>query len=403
MIGARIDRLPPDRRARLRDLSVFGREVPRVLVDAVVGRDPEPGRGLGAFVTVDRDGLHFRHELVREVAYEGLSFRRRRELHAKAVRVLAHAGGDPLTGDRIAALAFHAAGSGEPALAWRWCRRGGDAALAGGAFGDALRHYDAALEAAKTASPGVRPRLDTWERCGDAADRAGRHDRAASAYRRARALAVDDPRTRALLASKLGVLAERAGRFGAARRWYRTGLREVATAPKGPATDLATARLLLDLGSACQYEGRLELAARHAREAAALAERRRDRALAGQAEMQLEMVFGALGDPESEVHFVRAERALRARATTRVSPRSISAVASPRTTRAIGTSPRPATRRRSAHSNAAVIPAPARRPATTRRCCCSIAAATPRPGRSSSRSGAISRVWASSSAPRSPR
>src|SRR6185437_6920437 len=107
-------------------------------------------------------------------------------------------------------------------------------------------------------------------------------------------------------------VAEREGRFAAARRWYRTGLREVAGAPNGAPTDLVTARLLLDLGSVCQYEGRLVAAAEHARDAAALADARRDRALVGQAEMQLEMAYGALGDPQSAVHFSRAERALRA-------------------------------------------------------------------------------------------
>src|SRR5262249_4162625 len=157
---------------------VFGREVSLGLLEAVVGRDTGGERGLGAFVTVDGAVLRFRHELVREAAYEGLSFRRRRELHTKAARVLARTVSASPDSETVAALPYHAAGSGSAALAWRWCRRGGDDALAGGAFGDAVAHYDAALAAARVARPPARALAATWERCGDAADRAGLHERA---------------------------------------------------------------------------------------------------------------------------------------------------------------------------------------------------------------------------------
>jgi tetratricopeptide (TPR) repeat protein len=112
-----------------------------------------------------------------------------------------------------------------------------------------------------------------------------------------------------LLASKLGVIAERHGRYAAASRWFRTGLGELGA---GPDDDRARARLLLDYGSLRQYEGRYDDAIVLAREARGLAGKYRARQLVAESELQLEMALGAVGDEGSEHHFVRAERALRA-------------------------------------------------------------------------------------------
>jgi tetratricopeptide (TPR) repeat protein len=70
--------------------------------------------------------------------------------------------------------------------------------------------------------------------------------------------------------------------------------------------------LLLDFGSLRQYEGRYDDAVELARQARTLAGRHRAQRLVAESELQLEMAFGAVSDPASEDHFVRAERALRA-------------------------------------------------------------------------------------------
>ncbi|MBY0337184.1 MAG: AAA family ATPase, partial [Acetobacteraceae bacterium] len=94
LIGSRIDRLPADAKRLVELLAALAEPVPLPLFAACAGRAPgeaELLRGLGA---LDRDGLldvseegglrrvACRHALVQEVAYRGLTERRRRELHA---------------------------------------------------------------------------------------------------------------------------------------------------------------------------------------------------------------------------------------------------------------------------------------------------------------------------------
>ena len=87
-ITARIDRLDPADRLTLRCAAVLGIaftldlaiETLREWVPAV--EDPDSWRRLDEFLAREADDrLRFRHALVRDVAYEGLPFRRRRMLH----------------------------------------------------------------------------------------------------------------------------------------------------------------------------------------------------------------------------------------------------------------------------------------------------------------------------------
>ena len=69
------------------------------LLDAVVepplGSDDPAWERLRDFIAREHDGhVRFENALVRDSVYEGLSFRLRRELHAKAADVIAAAAGD---------------------------------------------------------------------------------------------------------------------------------------------------------------------------------------------------------------------------------------------------------------------------------------------------------------------
>ena len=96
---AQIDRLTPGDRALLRQAAVLGRSFDEALLAPTAG---PPGRVAGRrhlarlarFLEHDAKGtVRFRHALIRDAAYEGLPYRRRRELHAQGRRDDRAAGG----------------------------------------------------------------------------------------------------------------------------------------------------------------------------------------------------------------------------------------------------------------------------------------------------------------------
>jgi tetratricopeptide (TPR) repeat protein len=107
LIAARIDRLTADERAVVERAAVFGREFP---LRAVVELSPEDLRSSVAgtllglmrkelvspavIAFIDEDGFRFRHALIREVAYEGISKQVRADLHERCARWLDRNGGD---------------------------------------------------------------------------------------------------------------------------------------------------------------------------------------------------------------------------------------------------------------------------------------------------------------------
>jgi predicted ATPase len=107
LIAARLDRLTADERAVVERAAVFGREFP---LRAVVELSPEDlrssvaGNLLGlmrkelvspaVIAFIDEDGFRFRHALIREVAYEGISKQVRADLHERCARWLDRNGGD---------------------------------------------------------------------------------------------------------------------------------------------------------------------------------------------------------------------------------------------------------------------------------------------------------------------
>jgi class 3 adenylate cyclase/tetratricopeptide (TPR) repeat protein len=113
LLAARLDRLPPADRAVLERAAVVGREFPR---GAVVELSPEEERtGIGTTLLrlvreqlVDPqpsgdgdDGLRFRHALIRDAAYAGLTKSARAGLHERVSARLERTGGDP------ALVAYH--------------------------------------------------------------------------------------------------------------------------------------------------------------------------------------------------------------------------------------------------------------------------------------------------------
>ena len=312
LLASRIDRLDGQRRALLRRAAVLGPTVDLELLGEIlsgddVARDLEAWSDLDEFVTwVDPTRLQFRHDLMRDAAYEGLSHVRKRVLHARlATAIERRAAGD--TDEVAAVLALNFALGGEPEPAFRYARRAGDLARSRYANVDAAALYRRALDC----SVGVQalPASDVAEvaeALGDVAELAGRYDEAMGAYARARALVralaqADPTATDALrparLARKTGIVCERVGRYGQALGWYARGRRRLAD-DTDEAAEALRIRLDLDRAGIRFRQGRYRACVREALPAAEAAERIGELPLQAHAYYLLHDAYGDLGSPE---------------------------------------------------------------------------------------------------------
>jgi predicted ATPase len=191
MITAEIDRLANADRRVLRYASVLGMSFDRTLAEALLDPDQTgsggyPWERLSQFVDDEGGGrFRFRHALMRDAAYEGLPYRRRRELHARVgVAVLASAGEQDHEHAELLSLHFYLAGEFEQA--WRYSMIAAERAEAAYANIEASRFFRRAIEAGRRLEVDRTELLWTNERLGDVLERAGLYDEAAKAYADAR-------------------------------------------------------------------------------------------------------------------------------------------------------------------------------------------------------------------------
>ena len=230
LVATRIDRLAPGDRVLLRWASVLGVSFSGSLIAAVLEDDPtsasdsEAWDRLAEFVERDphvAGAFRFRHALIRDGAYEGLSFKRRRELHARVAEVLEQR--EPEAAELLS-LHFH---RGERwTETWRHSVSAGRRAQAKWANLEAADFYQRALAAAKELSDIASDELATvWESLGDCLQLAGRFDAAADAFAAARKLLPKDSVAVIGLVEKEGALQKDMGNYDEAIRWYNRGLR----------------------------------------------------------------------------------------------------------------------------------------------------------------------------------
>src|SRR5262245_17304844 len=110
IVTAQIDQLPPADLQILRYAAVFGASFADQLVEALFegeeSLDPGVWDRLNDLVEPHGSGRHrFRHALMRDAAYQGLPFRRRRELHRRVGALLATSATD--VGDEAELLSLH--------------------------------------------------------------------------------------------------------------------------------------------------------------------------------------------------------------------------------------------------------------------------------------------------------
>ncbi|MFP4554707.1 MAG: adenylate/guanylate cyclase domain-containing protein, partial [Actinomycetota bacterium] len=190
VVSTSIDALPPLSRSILRYCSVLGRSfrisiVQTILREDGIELDATTRQSLRRFLIPDGKGrLRFTNAVIRDVAYDGLSFRRRKELHLRAAKAFEKSVNDPYTIADLLSLHFSIGGDTE--RAWHYSRVAGDQARDAYANVDAAAHYARALESARRLDEVTdSERAEVWARLGDVREQAGLFESALEAYRRA--------------------------------------------------------------------------------------------------------------------------------------------------------------------------------------------------------------------------
>jgi len=229
VVTADIDRLTPSDRIALRYASVLGVTFDEDLLRASfrdeVAIDELLWGRLKGLIDRDADGrLRFRNTLVHDAAYEGLPFRRRRELHGSVGMVIeSRLGDDP--GEAAGVLCVHFFHAGDLGRAWRYSRLAGDHAKRIYANVDAASFYERALSAAGRYRGAAEPDVaGVAESLGDVRYRLGEFEAAGEAYRTSRRHLPADPVEEARLMLKHALGPWRLGRYPQALRWLTRGL-----------------------------------------------------------------------------------------------------------------------------------------------------------------------------------
>ncbi|HEX6788653.1 MAG TPA: adenylate/guanylate cyclase domain-containing protein, partial [Gaiellaceae bacterium] len=303
LVATRIDRLAPGDRALLRWASVLGASFSVVVIRDVLEDDPtaaadsEAWDRLAEFVERDPEvpnAFRFRHALIRDAAYEGLSYRRRRELHSKVADVLERRQtADP----ELLSLHFHRAE--RPAETWRYSLEAGRRAQRKWANPEAAQFYERALGWAKDV-PGLEPPAiaEVWESLAECLLLTGRYDRVAEALEAARDLLPKHSVKQIQLIAKEGLLREEMGRYEEAIRWYNRGLRAVSHLPKDAERDKLKLELSMYHAHARYREGDFQDCLRRCDDVLKLALELDDRAHLADVYLLLHIVHTQIGSPD---------------------------------------------------------------------------------------------------------
>ncbi len=274
VVSTMIDTLPARDRDLLRRAAVLGTRFPLQILASTLGvaadelaprLDP-----LRSFLQSDGSLVAFSHLLLRDVAYETLPYRARRELHARAGEAWeAQAGDRPHDVAELLAVHFHAARSHE--RSWRYSLVAAERAQRAAAPVEAASFYRQALEAARRL-PEVTTAQEASvaERLGDASLLGGRYADARSAYARARRHA-SSPLQTARLHRKAGTVWDQQGRYTSSIRACRRGLSLMPALADDPHALKEAAKLLSQNAVALLRKGQIAQARPLLEEAVALA------------------------------------------------------------------------------------------------------------------------------------
>ena len=307
IVTTQIDRLRGEDLKVLRYAAVLGprfaeASLADLLVDEPSALDPGTWRRLDELVEGDDPGWRrFRHALIRDVAYAGLPFKRRRQLHARAGAVIAAEAGEEVE-DVSEILSEHFFHAGWHEESFRYSRLAGKRAAARFSHADAVRFLERALRSADRVEIAKDDLAQMHRDIGDAYWRLGRYDEAAAAYRRARKLLADRPIELSELLLKESAISERRGRYSQALRWAARA-RQVLEGLSGDEVARQQARATMEYASTLQNQGRhkdaIEWCDRALREGAAAGEKE----VVAQANMILGFAHLEMGHPDADMFY----------------------------------------------------------------------------------------------------
>ena len=309
VVAARIDRLAPGDRALLRWASVLGVSFSGAVIVDVLEGDPnvaaasEAWERLGEFVEFDPDipgHFRFRHALIRDAAYEGLSYKRRRELHARVAEVLEERQSEPEP------LSLHFLRAERWPEAWRYSIEAGRRAWAKYANVEAAQFFERGLDLVKRVpSAQIEEIADVWEILGDARMRLADYERAGDAYKAARNLAADEPVEQARLMQKAAIAPLRLGRYAQALGRLNRAFRSIADI-EGTEAEAQRARIAGWYAGVLQYQRQFEKSLEWCRRAIDEGERSGAEDAAARGYFALDWGLVALGRREEAVYSARA-------------------------------------------------------------------------------------------------
>jgi class 3 adenylate cyclase/tetratricopeptide (TPR) repeat protein len=301
LVTSQIDRLQPVDRTVLRCAAVFGVSVDeralRSLLDHHHAELPDGALGrLGDFLVREHTGvLRFRNALMRDVAYEGLPFSRRRTLHDQVGRTIERGSASPENQCEVLSLHFFHAGRHDKA--WRYSVLAGERAVAKYAQGEAMEFFARAAQAAPYTSVEPLEVARVYEQLADSRWLVGLMEEAAEAYALARKHARGQPVRVAEIIEKEARIDQRRRKHSQAMRRISRGLHDLDGIPGSPA-DAARSMLARRYADSRFRQGRVDDALHWAEVAAQAAEESADKDALAQAYETLNMIYVGSGREE---------------------------------------------------------------------------------------------------------
>lgn len=309
LVAADVDRLAPTDRTILRYAAVLGSTFDPELLAAAVSGDVDLDAGvwsrLDSLLEPDVGGdLRFKNTLIRDTAYEGLPYRRRRTLHNRVGEAIeARAGASPE--DEIGILAIHYFEGQSWDKAWRFAREAGDRALSLYANAEATRFYERALEAGRRRRV-PRPELAAvHERSSDARYRLGEFAAADQDLQAAKRLAGRSEVAVGAIMLKQAVLSMRSGRFQEALVRIARALRRLEGV-RGRDAGAVRARVMVARAGVRFFQNQRAKSIRWARLAEREAKRSGARDALAQAYKTLDVAFKENGQLDKAIYSPKA-------------------------------------------------------------------------------------------------
>src|SRR6185369_8504668 len=272
---------------------------PDLLADAVrddVDLDDAVWERLGALLHRDPSGSYrFRSTLMRDTAYEGLPYRRRRALHGRVGETIELRAGAEID-DELAVLALHFHEAQRWDKSWQYNKRAGERAIAIYANVDVTKFYGNALAAGRRLRSVSRSDLASlYEQSSDALYRLGEFKDADHALRAARRLVEGDQARSGLLVVKQAMLSARSGRLPEALSRLSRALRPLE-GKHGANITPALAKLTVTYAGVRYLQNRLTDSIAYAHEAIRLTKQVQARDVLAQAYQLLDLALTENGE-----------------------------------------------------------------------------------------------------------